>query len=140
MPRIRTAGVIATTSALALALSGCSVMTAFAPHVQSEIWDTAKDMKAANTAVVGSPKFVPDDATLIRLDYDTEDGSAIMTYTSKTLLVPNGCKTQVATPKPTIQDSWWPVDGIPAKSAGCPGGWSAFAIGQQVWAARAATK
>ena len=55
VPRIRTAGVIATTTALALALSGCSVITAFEPHVESEIYDTAKDMKAADTAVFGSP-------------------------------------------------------------------------------------
>ena len=140
MPRIRTAGVIATTSALALALSGCSVLTAFEPHVSAEIFDTAKDMKAANTAVFGSPSFVPDDATVIRIDYDTQDGSAIMTYTSKAHLVPGVCKSEVNVPKPTIQDSWWPVDGLPPKASGCPGGWSAFTVGDQVWAAKAPTK
>ncbi|RDV43801.1 hypothetical protein DOE76_16265 [Leifsonia sp. ku-ls] len=140
MPRIRTAGVIATTSLLALTLSGCSVVSAFEPHVQSEIFDTAKDMKAAGTAAFGSPGFVPDDATIIRVDYDRQDGSAILTYTSPTLLKPDTCKEIVAVPKPTIQDSWWPVDGLPAQANGCPGGWSAFAIGQQVWAAKAPAK
>jgi hypothetical protein len=140
VPRIRTAGVIATTSALALALSGCSVVSAFEPHVDSAIWDTAKDMKASDTAVFGSPSFIPDDATIIRVDYDTQAGTAILTYTSKTHLVPNVCTKEVPAPKPAIQDSWWPVDGLPAKAAGCPGGWSAFAIGDQVWAAKAATK
>ena len=137
MPRIRTAGVIATTIALALALSGCSVITAFEPHVSSEIYDTAKDMKAANTAVFGSPEFVPDDATIIRVDYDTQDGSAIMTYTSKTHVAPGTCAKEVPVPKPTIQDSWWPVDGLPAKAGDCGGGWSGFAIGDQVFAAKA---
>jgi hypothetical protein len=139
VPRIRTVGVIATTSALALALSGCSVLTAFEPHVSAEIFDTAKDMKAANTAVFGSPSFVPEDAAIIRVDYDTHDGSAIMTYTSKTHLLPNTCTKETVVPKPTIQDSWWPVDGLPAKAGDCGGGWSAFAIGDQVWAAKAAT-
>ncbi|MGO4534550.1 hypothetical protein [Leifsonia sp. 2MCAF36] len=140
MPRIRTAGVIATTTALAFALSGCSVLTAFEPHVSSEIFDTAKDLKAAHAPVVGSPSFIPDDATIIRVDYDTQDGSAILTYSSKTHLVPNTCTKPTAVPKPTIQDSWWPVDGFPAQAGDCGGGWSAFAIGDQVWAAKAATK
>jgi hypothetical protein len=139
VPRIRTVGVIATTSALALALSGCSALTAFGPHVSADIFDTAKDMKAAKTAVFGSPSFVPDDATIIRIDYDTQDGSAIMTYTSKTHLAPNTCTKQTVVPKPSIQDSWWPVDGLPATAGDCGGGWSAFAIGDQVWAAKAAT-
>jgi hypothetical protein len=140
VPRIRTAGVIATTSALALALSGCSVLTAFEPHVDSAIWDTAKEMKASNTALIGSPTFVPDDATIIRVDYDTQNGSAIMTYTSKTLLTPNVCSGSVATPKPPIEDSWWPVQGIPPESSKCPNGWAAFGIGQQVWAVKSPTK
>jgi hypothetical protein len=140
VPRIRTAGLIATTSALALALSGCSVLTAFAPHVDSAIYDDAKTMKAANTAVFGSPGFVPDDATVIRVDYDTQDGSAIMTYSSKAHFAPSTCAKEAAVPKPTIQDSWWPIDGIPAKGVDCSGGWSAFLIGDQVWAAKAATK
>ncbi|WP_431218655.1 hypothetical protein [Leifsonia xyli] len=140
MPRIRTAGVIATTSALALALSGCSVVGAFGPHVSAEIFDTAKEMKAANTAVFGSPKFVPDDATIIRVDYDTSDGSAIMTYSSKAHVAPGTCATEVPMPKPTIQDSWWPVDGLPAKAGDCGGGWSGFAIGDQVYAAKAPNK
>ena len=139
MPRIRTAGVIATVSALALALSGCSVVTAFEPHVSSEIYDTAKDMKASNTRVFGSPGFVPDDATIFRVDYDTQNGTAIMTYTSKSHVVPGSCDKVTATPKPTIQDSWWPVDGLPAQAGDCGGGWSAFAIGDQVYAAKAAT-
>lgn len=140
MPRIRTVGILATMSALVVALSGCSVLTAFEPHVSAEIFDTAKEMKATNTAVFGSPSFVPDDATIIRVDYDTQDGSAIMTYTSKAHVAPNTCAKQTTVPKPTIQDSWWPVDGLPATAGDCGGGWSAFAIGDQVWAAKASTK
>ncbi|WP_374009748.1 hypothetical protein [Leifsonia sp. LS-T14] len=140
MPRIRTIGVIATMSAIAVALSGCSVLTAFEPHVSAEIFDSAKEMKATNTAVFGSPSFVPDDATIIRVDYDTQNGSAILTYTSKTHLAPGTCTKETTAPKPAIQDSWWPVDGIPAKAGDCGDGWSVFAIGDQVWAAKAATK
>jgi hypothetical protein len=135
VPRIRTAGLIATTSVLALALSGCSVLTAFEPHVDSAIYDTAKEFSAAKTSVFGSPSFVPEDATIIRVDYDTHDGTAILTYSSKTHFVANTCTAEAAIPKPSIQDSWWPVDGIPAKGVSCPGGWSAFVIGDQVWAA-----
>lgn len=140
MPRIRIAGVIASTSLLALTLTGCSVANAFGPPIQSEIFDTAKDMKASGTSAFGSPGFVPDDATIIRVDYDRQNGTAILTYTSPTLLKPDVCTKKVPVPKPAIQDSWWPVDGLPPEASGCPGGWSAFAIGQQVWAAKAATK
>jgi hypothetical protein len=134
VPRYRTAGLAVAAAAAALALSGCSVVAAFTPHVDAQIFDTAKEFKAANTAVFGSPTFVPDDATIIRVDYDTQSGAAILTYTSPTLLAPDVCKSQTTAPKPDIQDSWWPVDGIPQTAAKCPGGWSAFAIGQQVWA------
>jgi len=138
VPRTRIAGVLATTSVLALALSGCSVASALGPQVESGIWDTAKDMKASDTAVFGSPKFIPDDATVIRVDYDTHNGTAIMTYTSHAHVAPNTCQKDTAVPKAAIQDSWWPVDGLPAKASDCGGGWSAFAIGDQVWAAKAA--
>lgn len=140
MPRFRTAGLAVAASAAALALSGCSVVAAFTPHVDAEIYDSAKEFKAADTAVFGSPTFVPDDATIIRVDYDTESGAAILTYTSPTLLAKDVCSGETATPKPAIQDSWWPVDGIPEKASTCPGGWSAFAIGQQVFAALPAKK
>lgn len=140
MPRIRTAGVIATISLLALTLSGCSVVSAFEPHVEADIFDTAKDMKAAGTSAFGSPGFVPDDATIIRVDYDRQNGSAILTYGAKSIIKPNVCTTEVPVPKPPIQDSWWPVDGLPPKAYRCPGGWTAFNIGEQVWAAKAATK
>jgi len=139
VPRTRTAGVIATTSLLALALSGCSVVSAFTPHVEAEIFDTAKDMKASGTSAFGSPGFIPDDATIIRVDFDRQNGSAILTYTSPTIVVPKVCTKETAVPKPPIEDSWWPVDGLPAKAYGCPNGWTVFNIGQQVWAAKAPT-
>lgn len=135
MPRFRTAGLVVAASAAALALSGCSVVAAFTPHVEAQIYDSAKEFKAANTAVFGSPTFVPDDATIIRVDYDTESGAAILTYASPTLLAKDVCTGQTTAPKPDIQDSWWPVDGVPETASKCPGGWSAFAIGQQIYAA-----
>ncbi|GIT79966.1 hypothetical protein LLS1_16350 [Leifsonia sp. LS1] len=135
MPRYRAVGLAVAASAAALALSGCSVVAAFTPHVDAQIFDSAKEFKAADTAVFGSPKFVPDDATIIRVDYDTQTGAAIMTYTSPTLLAKDVCNEQTTAPKAAIQDSWWPIDGVPKTATKCPGGWSAFAIGQQVYAA-----
>ncbi|WP_313546727.1 hypothetical protein [Leifsonia aquatica] len=135
MPRPRTVGLIAAASAAALALSGCSVVEAFSPHVDAQIFDNAKEFKAAKVSTFGSPTFVPDDATIIRVDYDTQTGAAILTYTSPSMVPQGACSGEGPTPRPDIQDSWWPVDGIPEKSATCPGGWFAFNIGQQVWAA-----
>ncbi|WP_348788620.1 hypothetical protein [Leifsonia sp. NPDC080035] len=140
MPRSRRAGIALTVVPLAFALSGCSVVAAFTPHVEPAIYDTAKEFKAADTSPIGSPTFIPDDATVIRVDYDTETGAAIMTYASKKLLVDGVCKTQTTAPKPTIDDSWWPVTGIPSTASKCADGWSAFAIGSQVYAARTAAK
>lgn len=135
MPRPRTVGLIAAASVAALALSGCSVVEAFTPHVDAQIFDSAKEFKAAKVSTFGSPAFVPDDATIIRVDYDTQTGAAILTYTSPTLLAKDVCTGQTTAPKPAIQDSWWPIDGVPETASKCPGGWSAFAIGQQVYAA-----
>lgn len=135
MARLRTVGLVASGSALMLALSGCTVIDAFTPHVDPAIYDTAKEYKAADTAAFGSPTFVPDDATLIRVDYDTRSKDAIMTYTSKTHFAAGTCTKPAVLPKPEIQDSWWPLNGVPATGVSCPGGWAAFAIGDQVYAA-----
>ena len=140
MPRTRRLAVAVAAVPLVVALSGCSVVAAFTPHVTPAIYDTAKEFNAANTKSIGSPSFVPDDATVIRVDYDTHTGEAIMTYASPTLLKKDVCKqTNSPAPKPTIQDSWWPISGIPATASSCPGGWSAFAIGQQLYAVRPAS-
>lgn len=141
MPRTRRPGLVLAAVPLVAALSGCSVVTAFAPHVEPAIYDTAKTFDAANTTNIGSPSFVPDDATVIRVDHDTQTGEAIMTYTSPTLLKQDTCTvTKTAAPKPTIQDSWWPISGIPTDASySCPGGWSAFHIGESVYAIRPAT-
>jgi hypothetical protein len=140
VPRTRRLAVAVAAVPLVVALSGCSVVSAFTPHVEPAIYDTAKDFNAADTSSIGSPSFIPDDATVIRVDHDTHTGEAIMTYTSATLLKKDVCKeTNAPAPKPTIQDSWWPISGIPATSASCPGGWSAFGIGQQLYAVRPAT-
>ena len=139
MTRARTALLVASASAVALVLSGCSVITAFTPHVDGAIYDSAKDLTASSTAAFGSPRFIPDDATLIRVDYDTKGGGAILTYASKTHFAPGTCTTPAPIPKPTVQDSWWPSDGLPASGFRCPGGWSAFLVGDQVYAALPAT-
>lgn len=139
MPRARRASVALAAMPLLLALSGCSAVAAFTPHVQPAIFDTAKEFRAADTAVLGSAGFVPDDATVIRVDYDSESGEAIMTYTSPTHLAAGACGAEPTAPKPkpTILDSWWPVSGIPEKVYDCKEGWGAFIVNDQVYAARA---
>lgn len=140
MPRIRRLGLAVAAVPFVAALTGCSVVAAFTPHVEPAIYDTAKELQASKNASVGTTTFVPDDATVIRIDYDTQTNEAIMTYTSPTLLRPEVCKGASKTGKPSIQDSWWPVSGVPAEGSACPGGWVAFAIGQQVYAMRPATR
>jgi hypothetical protein len=142
VPRTRRLGLAVAAVSLVAALSGCSLVAAFSPHVEPAIYDTAKDFAAANTTNIGSPSFIPDDAKIIRVDVDTRSLEAIMTYTSPTLLKPGVCTlTKVAPPKPTIQDSWWPISGIPTNASySCPGGWSGFTIGPQVYLVRPATK
>jgi len=142
VPRTRRLGLAIAAVPLVAALSGCSVVAAFTPHVEPAIYDTAKELTAAKSTTIGSTSFVPDDATVIRVDYDSQSREAIMTFTSPTLLRPNICTASTsAPPKPTIQDSWWPISGIPTNASfTCPGGWIAFTIGQQVYAVRPATK
>ena len=142
MPRTRRLGFAVAAVPLVAALSGCSVVAAFTPHVEPAIYDTAKELKASKNTTIGATPFVPDDATVIRIDYDTQTGEAIMTYASPTLIKPDVCKLTTKAPaKPTIQDSWWPISSVPTNASySCPGGWSAFAIGQQVFAVRPVTK
>ena len=135
MTRIRTAGLVASTAVLALTLSGCSVVEAFTPHSEAAIYDSAKEFNASDTALFGSPGFVPDDATTIRVDWDPQAGTAILTYTSKTHYKAGTCAKAAPVPKPPIQDSWWPVDGFPSAGSDCSGGWTAFYVGDQTWAA-----
>lgn len=140
MPRTRRLGLAVAAVPLVAALSGCSVVAAFTPHVEPAIYDTVKDYKTASNATVAVPSFLPDDATVIRVDYDTQSGEAIMTYTSAKQLAPNVCTKVTTAPRPTIQDSWWPTTGIPEKVSLCPGDWSVFAVGSQLYAARPATR
>ncbi|WP_295119198.1 hypothetical protein [uncultured Leifsonia sp.] len=140
MPRTRRLGLAVAAVPLVAALSGCSVVAAFTPHVEPAIYDTVKDYKAASHPTVAAPSFMPDDATVIRIDYDTQTGEAIMTYASAKQLAPKVCTKVTTAPKPTIQDSWWPTTGIPEKVSLCPGNWSVFAIGSQLYAARPATR
>ena len=139
MSRARTAFFVASASALALGLSGCSVIGAFTPHVDSAIYPSAKELKAASTATFGSPSFIPDDAKLVRVDYDTKGAGAILTYASAKHFAPGTCQAAAPIPKPTVLDSWWPIDGLPASGFRCPGGWTAFLIGDQVYASVATT-
>ncbi|AGW40765.1 hypothetical protein O159_05740 [Leifsonia xyli subsp. cynodontis DSM 46306] len=139
VPRARRVAIAASTVPVLITLSGCSVVSMFAPHVESAIFDTAKGFEAAGTARFGSPGFVPGDATLIRVNYDTSTGEAILTYTSPTHVLAGTCETETAMPKPKIQDSWWPISGLPEKASDCGGGWSAFVLGDQTYAAKAAS-
>ena len=136
--RFRLAAAVVSASVVIVGLTGCSVLTAFAPHVDSAIFDTAKELTPSATSAFGSPTFIPADATIIRVDYDTQNPAAILTYTSKTHFATGTCTKPAAVPKPAVQDSWWPTAAIPAQGVSCPGGWSAFVIGNQVYAARPA--
>jgi hypothetical protein len=138
--RTRTAGAVAAASALLLGLSGCSVVAAFSPHVEAEIYDTAKDLAADKASAIGMPGFIPDDATVIRVDWDTQTGAAILTYTSPTHYKEGTCSGEVPLPKPSIQDSWWPIASLPATALSCSDGWTGFVIGNETFAALPAKK
>jgi hypothetical protein len=132
--RIRLAGLAVSATAAALTLTGCSVITAFVPHVEAAIYADMKEFTPSGTSAFGSPAFLPDDATLIRVDYDTQGKGAIMTYTSPTHFKAGTCDKPTKVAAPDIQDSWWPLEGVPTDGFSCPGGWTAVAIGTQVYA------
>lgn len=140
MQHVRLVGLAVSLSAVAVALSGCSVIGAFTPHVDSAIYADAKEFTASATSAFGSPTFLPDDATIIRVDYDTQGKGAILTYTSKTHFKAGTCTAATKMLKPDIQDSWWPSAGVPAQGVSCPGGWTAFAAGDQIYASTLTSK
>jgi hypothetical protein len=121
---------------LVSALSGCAAVQSFSPSVSSDIFASKKDFTTAATKAFGSPSWLPDDATTIRVDYEGDGGAAILTYTSKKHFAPGKCTAAAAVPKPPIQDSWWPVDTVPKAAVSCGGGWHAFTLGDQVYAAK----
>lgn len=127
----------AAASALLVAtLSGCAAIQSLSPNVASNIFASKADFTAAATSAFGSPSWLPDDATTIRVDYNTDGSAAILTYASKKHFAPGTCTASAPVPKPPIQDSWWPVDTVPATAVSCTGGWRAFALGDQVYAAK----
>ncbi|MFF1878282.1 hypothetical protein [Leifsonia sp. NPDC058230] len=134
MHRIRLAGLAVAATAAAVTLTGCSVITAFVPHVDSAIYADMKEFTPSATSAFGSPTFLPDDATIIRVDYDTQGRGAIMTYASPTHFKAGTCDKPAKIATPDIKDSWWPLEGTATDGFSCPGGWTAVAIGAQVYA------
>ena len=136
MKSARIALVAGASTLLVATLGGCGALQSLTPNVASDIFASKTDFTPAATAAFGSPTWVPDDATTIRVDYDSNAGAAILTYTSKKHFAPGTCTASAPVPKPPIQDSWWPVDTVPASAVSCPGGWKAFVVGDQVYAAK----
>ena len=131
--RFRTLAVVVPTTALIVtALAGCTALQTFAPTVTSDIFTDTKDMAKNAPAGFTAPTWVPADATVIRVDFSTAGDGAMIMYTSKTHFADGTCTAKTAIPKPTIQDTWWP-DKVPADAQSCPGGWAAFAVGDQVY-------
>jgi len=127
---------VAASALLITTLGGCAAIQSFSPNVASDIFASKSDFTPAATTAFGSPTWLADDATTIRVDYDKNAGTAILTYTSKKHFAPGTCTASAAVPKPPIQDSWWPVDTVPASAVSCTGGWRAFLLGDQVYAAK----
>ena len=129
----------ATASVLLVAsLGGCAAFQSLSSNVASDIFASKADFTPSATSAFGSPTWLPDDATTIRVDYDRNAGTAILTYTSAKHFAPGTCTASSPVPKPPIQDSWWPVDTVPATAVSCTGGWKAFVLGNQVYAAKGA--
>ena len=126
----------AASTLLVATLGGCAALQSLSSNVASDIFASKTEFTTAATASFGSPTWVPDDATTIRVDFDTRAGSAILTYTSKKHFAPGTCTASAPVPKPLIQDSWWPVDTLPKTAVSCTGGWKAFVLGDQVYAAK----
>ncbi len=127
---------VVASSLLAAALGGCAALQSLSPSVSSDIFASKTDFTTAATAAFGSPTWLPDDATTIRVDYMKDGSAAILTYTSKKHFAPGTCTASAPVPKPPIQDSWWPSDTVAKTALACAGGWRTFLIGDQVYAAK----
>ncbi|HEY2557466.1 MAG TPA: hypothetical protein VGI08_10190 [Diaminobutyricibacter sp.] len=136
MKPARIAFAFAASTLLVATLGGCAALQSLSPNVSSEIFATKSDFTTAATSAFGSPAWLPADATTIRVDYESDGTGAILTFTSKKHFADGTCTASAPVPKPPIQDSWWPADTVPASAVSCPGGWHAFALGDQVFAAK----
>ena len=136
MKPARIAFAFAASTLLVATLGGCATLQSLSPSVSSDIFAAKSDFTTAATAAFGSPAWLPADATSIRVDYRTDGSAAILTYTSKKHFADGACTGSAPVPKPPIQDSWWPVDTVPASAVSCAGGWHAFFLGDQVYAAK----
>ncbi|GAA2240521.1 hypothetical protein GCM10009851_27380 [Herbiconiux moechotypicola] len=117
----------ATAAALAVALSGCSLMNAITPPVETALYPTMTDATGPD-ATLAVPSWVPSDALNIQIKENTETGESILQFgqpTPVTTPIGQPCDASVADQRPTMQDTWWPQS-IAYDQVVCDGDWHIF--------------
>ncbi|SDY43047.1 hypothetical protein [Herbiconiux ginsengi] len=114
------AGLVAT-------LSGCTLANAITPPIETAVYATTPDSRAAG-ATLPLPSFVPDDAVMIRIKENSETGDAILVFgdgAPEPIGAP--CDASEADSAPALDDTWWPQS-IPTDGVTCIDGWHIFVL------------
>ncbi|WP_424937012.1 MULTISPECIES: hypothetical protein [Bacteria] len=95
-----------------ISLSGCSIPVDLITHRQTVEYKSAEDMHRDNDAPVDRPRWVPEDATDIRITNRTDGPGYMVRFVSPTRIpVLEGCSAvgaDVAQLEPAISDDGWP--------------------------------
>lgn len=69
------------------------------------------------------PDLVPDDATRVRIGYNTIEEGAMLTFESEGGITAGYCEPADVDREPAFEPSWWPEGELPADGYTC-GDWS----------------
>jgi hypothetical protein len=119
--RIAAAAFIA--AGVAVAVNGCSLLEAVDPPIQSAIYATAPEGKAAD-APVAIPSWIPDDAMMVRVKINHDTGAEILMFTpAKNEQIGTPCTAVPSQNPPALDDTWWLSALPPDESITCQDGW-----------------
>jgi hypothetical protein len=80
------------------------------------------------------PNLVPDDATDIRVAYNTVDTGALLAFTSEGGITADYCEPGTVDSEPAFEPGWWPEEPLPGEGFIC-GDWTGVEVGGEfiVW-------
>ena len=121
-------------AALALAVSFLAGCQAFGINEQyGAEYDTLHDAEVSwDDAHI--PDLVPEDATRVRIGYNTIEEGAMLTFQSAGGIVADYCEPGDVDGEPAFEPSWWPEGDLPGEGYVC-GDWSVVELDDEfvVW-------
>jgi hypothetical protein len=108
------------TLSVVVTLAGCA---SFGINtVETGHYGTAEEARSSSNGYQ-IPQLVPEDATNVRIAYNTVDGGVVLSFDTEAVTA-DYCKPGDIETTPELIPSWWPETGIPNEGLTC-GTWTA---------------